>query len=339
MSFDKAPAESACPTSTAIVSAEALAAPQELIEALSREPDTIQIDTSLYRDLASTGARVGTQSHYAIRITSTATVCVFDKDKNRIGLFNLEPEALERDLLRILKSLAMLSAELRGCLIVHASGVVLPDGRAALFLADSRNGKTTILLEALTKFRTAMLSCDTSILRLEGQDLLARGWPSNFSLSLGTAYDYLPLYSLLSQVDTGLDYATAWRVWDKRVLQTDAVLAALDCGLVPEAKVASVTCLRYDPTGTTGVLPIRSPDHLADWLRRTYLGSRDPLYPNWHRFLEVDDSQICAAINHYSERMFVAGVTAYEMCWAPSPESLLRMVPELEPHCRSKPAV
>ena len=136
MSFDEAPADSAQAALTAVISAEAALAPHELLVTLSQTLDTLQIDTSLYRDLSSTGSRVGTATRYAIRITSTETVCVFDKQSRQISLFNPKAGALELDLLRLLKSLAMLSAAAavgypcqRGYTAQWASNPILADSK------------------------------------------------------------------------------------------------------------------------------------------------------------------------------------------------------------------
>jgi hypothetical protein len=59
-----------------------------------------------------------------------------------------------------------------------------------------------------------------------------------------------------------------------------------------------------------------------------YLGSRDPIYHNWHRWLTASDELLEANITTTAERL-ASSVPIYRMVWAPGPRSLLKRVPAL----------
>lgn len=309
--------------------------PERLRAALVEAGREVVIDASLYVDLQSLGRRVDCPSGYAIHIDKTRSTCVFQPGRRRIQVLNGDEAALARDTVRILKSLVSLHAEARGAIMVHSSGVVLRDGRTVLFPGDSRNGKTTVLLEALTRFDGDMLSCDTCMLRVAAGRLAARGWPSNFSVSIGTMYDYDVLTPMLPEDRRGLDYGEAWAIFDKHVLDAKQVVRALDVAIVPEREVAAVVCLSFAPEAPIGLRPLTDRKRLWSWLQKVYLGSRDPLYPNWHRYWEVDeqaiDRSIEGIVDHLCDSPHVA---LYELNWAPSLDRLLRNVPLLDRHYR-----
>lgn len=314
--------------------------PEHLRAALLEAGRDVVIDASLYLDLQSHGRRVDCPSGYAIHIDKTGSTCLFMPDRRRIQVLNGDEAALARDTVRILKSLASLHAESRGAVMVHSSGVVLRDGRTVLFPGDSRNGKTTVLLEALTRFDGDMLSCDTCMLQAVSGRLVARGWPSNFSVSIGTMYDYDVLTPMLPEDKRGLDYGEAWAIFDKHVLDARDVVRALDVAIVPEHEVAAVVCLSFAPEAPIGLRPLTDRERLRAWLQKVYLGSRDPLYPNWHGYWEVDEQAIDRSIDGIVDHLCNSPhVALYELNWAPSLDRLLRSAPLLDQHYLGAPTM
>jgi hypothetical protein len=309
------------------------------IARLEGEGSVVTVDASLYKETSSRGFRFKGRRGYAIFVEKTRSVCLFRPDAGAIHVLNEDEDALARDTVRLVKSLVSLDAERRGHIILHASGAVLGGRQGVLFLGDSRNGKTTILLEVLDRFDAAMLSCDTSVLRLEEGRLVARGWPSNFSASIGTVFDYEGLSPLVPKDKRGLSYREAWDIFDKHVLDTMDVITCLGCSVVPEHPVHVLVCLRFDPSARTAIAPIGDCAAIQEWLTRVYLGSRDPLYPNWHGFWSVDDRGIDESIATFAERIANSGIRVYQMDWAPGPEALLRRVDELDRHSRKTAAM
>jgi hypothetical protein len=59
-----------------------------------------------------------------------------------------------------------------------------------------------------------------------------------------------------------------------------------------------------------------------------YLGSRDPIYHNWHGYIEVADSTIDQNIQQMARRLF-ACCDVHTLTWAPSAVSLLKRVAPL----------
>jgi len=303
---------------------------ENLIRLLSQKGSEITVDASLYTDLSSRGRRLDFRDDYAILVEKTRTLHVFEPKERRITLFNPAESRLQCDLGRLLKSLISLHSEQRGHIMIHASGVVLADHIGVLFLGDSRNGKTTILLEVLSRFDADMLTCDTSILRVEDDHVVARGWPSNFSVFLGTMLDYPGLYPLFPEDKRHLTYNQAWDVFDKHVLESHKVAASLSTRIQSEQTVGAFVCLNFAPEAPTGLSLLEDRSTIGDWLQRVYLGSQDKAYPNWHGFWTIDDETISYNIENFVDHLANHGTPVYLLNWAPGPEQLLRKIPLLD---------
>jgi hypothetical protein len=310
-------------------------APDLLCNALKAATEEFDVDTSLYADLCSKGRRVGAENVYAIWIVTTDSVCIFDRINATVIVFNSHATQLELDGKRILKSLIALSMENAGRLVVHASGLHSDSG-CTLLAGDSRNGKTTLLLEGLTNFNTDMLSCDTCVLDMSTTEPWARGWPSNFSLSLGTLFDYASLQDFVPSDDRGKTYTQAWDIYPKRVLDTPQVVQAMECQIIPQACLASIIFVRFAPAGPVGMRPLSDANEIRAWLTAVCLGSRDPLYPNWHGLLKINDDKIETNLTLAARALSIGRTPVWEMCWAPGPETLLRRVASLESVSRKK---
>jgi len=308
--------------------------PLEVFETFINSGKPVTIDTSLYKELQTGGKRIDSNNDFAILIDKTRSIVLFDRENNRVVVHNQQSDVLAIDVIRIIKSLIAINCERKGCIMLHASGIVFRETEGVLFLGDSRNGKTTILMEALSKFAADMLSCDTSILKLENDKLVARGWPSNFSVSIGTMYDYQSLHKFLPKEKRNLSYVEAWDIYDKHVLDTKEVIRSIGTKIQPECKIETMIALNFAPEVTTGITEVVERDTVARWLTKTYLGSRDPLYPNWHSFWAVDDEQINDNIAYFVDHILNNGLKFYQMNWAPGPEALLRRVESMWPYCK-----
>jgi hypothetical protein len=307
-----------------------------LAETVRARGRRIAIDESLYEESRSDGWRLELEDGWAIVIEKTGTLCVFCPAERTILLTSPSMDALLGDTVRTIKSLVGLHAEDRGYPMFHASGTVTSDG-AVLFLGDSRDGKTTILLHCLTGFRTKLLSCDTSVLRLEGSRLIARGWPSNFSLSVGTSHDFPMLLPLMGSDFARLPYTQAWDIYPKEVLHTHDVVDALRTSFLPESDVRALVAVRFDPESPTGIVRHDDVDELERTLGKVCLGSRDSLYPNWHGWWTPSDEDLTAHIRRVAQDALDHGVEFHRMTWAPGPETLLRRVDVLDRAVAAEP--
>jgi hypothetical protein len=301
----------------------------ELVQLLFQVGREITVDASLYADLSSQGRRLDFRNCYVVLVEKTGTLHLFEPAEQRVTLFNADENRLQRDLGRLLKSLCSLHSERLGHLMIHASGVVLGGHECVLFLGDSRNGKTTMLVEVMSHFNADMLSCDTVELRLEDGHIVARGWPSNFSITLGTMQDYPSLYPFFPEDKRHFSYNQAWAVFDKHVLDAHEVAASLGASIRPEHTVDAIICLHFAHEAPTGLTLLEDRSAIGDWLQRLYLGSRDKAYPNWHGFWSVSEEAISRHIESFVGHLAGGGIPVYLLHWAPGPEQLLRRIPLL----------
>jgi hypothetical protein len=300
--------------------------PAELCAKAEVEGERIVIDASLYPS-ATKGWRLDLDSYRVVLIEKTGSLCVFAPGERLVGLLNSDLDRLAEDAQRLLKSLIMLHCERRGMLVLHASGISL-DGRCFLFAGHSRSGKTTTLLGALDRFEVDMLSCDTSVIWTSGSGLRVRGWPSSFSVSVGTMFDFETLLDHLEPEVRSLAYDEVWSIHPKRVLETSALAASAGWQIQPEGKLDGIVALAFAPDGQVGLEPLGGPS-LGDFVGSVTLGSRDVLYPDWHGFWSLvipiakASVDLCAAVE-------AEDMKAYSMRWAPAPETLLRRIPTLD---------
>lgn len=311
------------------VSVQVFAVPRTVELPAARALGTkVVIDASLY-PTNTVGWRLDEDGQHAVTVEKTGTVCLFLPDDGVAYVFNGDLDGLRLDTERLVKGLVTVAAERAGEVVLHASGVVTEQGTAVLMPGDSRNGKTTVLLHALTHFSVDMLSCDTSFLRRDGEELRARGWPSNFSVSTGTLHDFAGLHALMTPRQRRLSYRDAWAIYPKEVLSTPDVLEQLGTRVVPRARIGAVVFLNFDCAATTGITPVDDPAVVRAWLRQVCLGSRDPLYPNWHGFWTASEDEIERQIEELSDWITEA-LPVHQLDWAPGPDQLLRHVDLLD---------
>ena len=292
--------------------------------------ERVVVDTSTYVHLASQGLRFPVEGGYVLRIDLTATYVFFDGSARRAVLYQPELDLLARDAARLIKSILIVLIEAHGGIQLHASGVTLDDGRAVLLLGDTRQGKTTLLLELLSGFRVQQLSCDAVVLLPDGErSVTVHGWPSPFSVSHGTLSDHPELAAFFPEDRRGVRYDTLWREGRKSILTSAQVVTTFGRRIEPIAKrIAHVVVVRFRPEEPTGLRPLTSPAEFAGALRSLSLGTRDPIYYNWHGYVVADEAAIERNINLLTTRL-LATVPVTVMTWAPSAASLFKRIPEL----------
>jgi hypothetical protein len=294
------------------------------------EGDRVAVDTSLYRHLASNGLRFPVDGGYVVRIELTQSHVFFDAATRCAVVHQPDPDRLVLDGVRTLKSLLTTSVEIRGGVQLHSAAVTLEDGRAILLLGDMWQGKTTLLLELMAGFRVEQLSCDTVVLLPDADGRLsAHGWPSPFSVSHGTLSDHPELAGFFPEDRRDVPYDTLWREGKKTVLTSQQVVQQFATGIAPSADaLAHCVIVRFRPDQPTGLTSISSTAELAAHLRTVYLGSRDPIYHNWHRYVVAGDELIERNIEAMSARLLRACPVTV-LTWAPSATSLLKRIPDL----------
>jgi hypothetical protein len=292
--------------------------------------EQVAVDTSLYRHLASDGLRFPVDGGYVVRIELTQSHVFFDAETRRAVVHQPDLDLLVLDGVRTLKSLLTTSVETLGGVQLHSAAVTLDDGRGVLLLGDMWQGKTTLLLELLAGFRVNQLSCDTVVLLPEADgELSAHGWPSPFSVSHGTLSDHPELAVFFPEDRRDVPYDALWREGRNTVLTSEQVVRHFATNIVPNTSaLAHCIVTRFRPEEPTGLTPISDATELAALLRAVYLGSRDPIYHNWHRYVVVDDKLIERNIEGTSARLLRACPVTM-LTWGPSANSLLKRIPEL----------
>lgn len=311
--------------------------PEEMRQQTWDTGEEVAVDTSLYPHLASAGHRWRLDEGSLVRIDATGTHFHFRNQPRQVSLYQPRRDLAVRDAVRAVKSFMTPAVELAGGVQLHAAAVCRRRA-ASLILGDMWQGKTTLLLELLTEFEVDQLSCDTTVLlpRSDGS-IRANGWPSPFSVSCGTLADHARLGRFFPAERRGADYGQLWREGRKIVLKSEQVVAAFGRRLVPAADtVATCLLVHFAPEERTRIERVRDDAVLANHLKTVYLGSRDPIYHNWHRYLVASDERIDGNIANISKLLFEQ-TEVYEMWWAPSATSLMKCVPELaraHPHLR-----
>lgn len=288
----------------------------------------VVVDTSLYTHLASNAERWGDDSRYVMYVRVTGTWVAFDKPAGRIDLYQPDLAACVLETVRLVKGLFMPALERAGAIQLHGSAVVSDEG-CILILGDMWQGKTTLLLEMLSQFNVAQLSCDTVTLSIDaGGATCVTGWPSPFSVSHGAMADFPQLYPRFPENRRGVGYARLWEEGRKEVLTSSEVVERFGTRLEPRStRMATCLLVRFAPGEPTSIEPVPDPDALEAFLQTVYLGSRDPIYHNWHQFIVCDSPSIDTSIATWARRL--ASIDTYRLTWAPSAVSLMKRIPVL----------
>ncbi len=292
--------------------------------------DVVKVDTSRYAHLTSDGMTWPQDAdRWITRIDNTGSWFRFDKAQHRIEMFQPDPAKCLIDMPRLLKNLFTTALEDAGYVQLHSSGVLI-DNQGVLILGDMWQGKTTLLMELLSKFDTRQLSCDTIVIGRRADGVLeARGWPSPFSMSHGTMADHPELHNRFPTERRSIEYSTLWKENKKTVLTSEEVCGAFGTCIEPACnKIALIILSRFNREGPIGVASVSEVESLQDFMRVVYLGSRDPIYHNWHGYFRIDDAAIERNLANVAHALF-GGADVIAMTWAPSAESLMKSVPLL----------
>ena len=292
--------------------------------------DVVKVDSSRYAHQTSDGMTWPQDGdRWVTRIDNTGSWFRFDKAQQRIEMLQPDPDKCLIDMPRLLKNLFTTALEEAGHVQLHSSGVLVGD-QGVLILGDMWQGKTTLLMELLSRFDTRQLSCDTVVIGRRANGVFeARGWPSPFSMSHGTMADHPELHDRFPAERKSVDYPTLWKENRKAILTSEEVCAAFGTAIEPACnEIALIILSRFNRDGPVGIEPMSEAEALQDFMRTVYLGSRDPIYHNWHGYFRIDDAAIERNLANVAQALF-RGAQVVAMTWAPSAESLMKSVPLL----------
>jgi hypothetical protein len=306
-------------------------APAEIVASLAAATaDRIEVDTSLYQHLRSSGRSSRTGSHHFSRIDATGTICEVCPRVTAPSalLYQSDSEKLVLDTGRFLKGAFTYGLETHGRGQFHSAAVATRDG-AILVMGDMWQGKTTLVLEMLANLDCALLAWDTLVVGCgSGVHDFATccGWPSPFSVSHGTLADQAALHRYFPDDRRDVRYQDLWREGKKSRLTAQDVAAAYAVDIVRQpVAINTVFFVRFAPTAATGLFRLEGAEDIRTHLARVYLGSRDPIYHNWHKFYEVGPPQIETILGCVAENL-AETAQCFEMVWAPSAISIMSHV-------------
>jgi hypothetical protein len=177
----------------------------------------------------------------------------------------------------------------------------------------------------LSEFDVAQLSCDTVVLSNGAQGVEISGWPSPFSVSHGTQSDFPQLYPWFPQSRRSVEYGRLWEERQKSVLSSADVVAAFGTRLEPKCeRLGACFLAEFAPDKPTTLERVRDASEIEAFLHRVCLGSRDPIYLNWHGFVTCDAATIDGSLRAWAA--WLSTRETYRLTWAPSAVSLMKRV-------------
>ena len=107
--------------------------------------------------------------------------------------------------------------------------------------------------------------------------------------------DYRALHPFIPEERHALSYDALWREGTKSVLTSDEVTRLFGTAIEPAAeRIAAALVLRFRQDEPVSLDPIDDEAEVREALTATYLGSRDPIYHNWHRWIVCPEDRIDA---------------------------------------------
>lgn len=135
--------------------------------------------------------RVTVEGIEYVKCTKTDTILSFDKENKKI-IISTQLQNAEQDelvLIEFIRDLVLKNEENHGVAVVHATSA-LKDDKATLIIGSKGKGKSTLLLELVSKHGYKLISGDKTFLWMEDGKLRASGWPDYPHLGLGTLSKY-----------------------------------------------------------------------------------------------------------------------------------------------------
>jgi hypothetical protein len=155
------------------------------------------------------GKRVMTNGIEYIKCMKTETLIAFDSINKKINISTQSTETEQDELVFIefIRDLILKNEENHGVVVLHATSAY-KDSNASLIIGPKGAGKSTTLLELVTKLNYKFMSGDKTFLWVEEGQLLAAGWPDYPHLGLGTLSKYpnfVEKFGLTEQIEAAKD--------------------------------------------------------------------------------------------------------------------------------------
>lgn len=142
------------------------------------------------------GKKIERNGREYIYCVKTGSLLALDTKQKRITVMMNGQDPIQEELLLIelIRDLVLKNEENNGVMVVHAT-CAYKDGESMLIVGPKGAGKSTTLLEFITKFGYLFMSGDKTFLWIENGQLLSSGWPDYPHLGLGTLSKYPELVS------------------------------------------------------------------------------------------------------------------------------------------------
>lgn len=170
-----------------------------------------------------------------------------------------DPEAEELVFIELIRDLVLKNEENHGVVVLHAT-CAYRDGQATLMIGPKGAGKSTTLLELVSKYNYLFMSGDKTFIWVENGKLLASGWPDYPHLGLGTLSKYthfIEEFNLSDQIDAAQE--DLWSTEHKRAISPDVFKS-----MIPHATpglITAVGCFIYpqlQPSDDCQLLPCKN---------------------------------------------------------------------------------
>jgi hypothetical protein len=219
-------------------------------------------------------------------------------------------KAEELVIIELIRDLILKNEENHGVVVLHAT-CAYRDGLATLIIGPKGAGKSTTLLELVSKFDYLFMSGDKTFLWVEDGQLLASGWPDYPHLGLGTLSKYpkfISAFELSEQITAA--QGDLWSTEHKRAISPQTFKAMIPH--VPTGLIATVGCFLYprlEPSEDCLLVPVV--EHIFQMephIERIF--EKDKV--QWNAFIEPQNlDAIDRMIEHFKQ--FTSVLPAFEL--------------------------
>ena len=248
-----------------------------------------------------------------------------------IFMWGRDEERFQIPVLRVIEDLILNEVQNSGAVVVHASATVTSN-RATLVIGNKKAGKTTSLCRLLNGFESKKMANDNLCLRILNGDLVARGWPSFFKVSVATLVSNPQLYGdfpsfAKDTLDSDLDL---WSVYEKVALFPAQVAMRFGTTICPEAPCSAFVFPEFNAAHPVRVSRIGM-DEVAQELPEFLQGCKNPNHPEWLHLNPVNGEAVLDSLIRIIAFIKEKDFPLYRINWGPSLDDLLMTIPELRP--------
>ena len=233
-----------------------------------------------------------------IKCTKTGTLLAFDTSNNQINISTQSTETEQDELvfIELIRDLILKNEENHGVVVLHATSAY-KNGSASLIIGPKGAGKSTTLLELVSKLDYKFMSGDKTFLWIENDELCAAGWPDYPHLGLGTLSKYtefIDKFDLSDKIESAKD--NLWSTDHKMAIDPKffkEVLPFIEQGLV--STVGSIIYPNLYPADKCEVENVAEHiDLMMPHIERIFT----PNHQLWNHFVEPkNQAELTAMIN------------------------------------------